>query len=240
MATDNEGSSDSNDIAEIIGNYTFLEKHGDIYKGYCPFCSSIMDSVCDSGDERLVVRPELKEWHCFQCGAGGSAEDFVELYNTKVLHRSNDYQSGAPVAVTVGPAPSSPPAAEESEEHPPLADDAAVFGHYISRLREVKGYQAVVIFDGSMNILAFDTAVGSEIDFHRINELFMSIVDSARSLYTDEMTAIDSGATMDSEAGIVIYSSMQFKEEPVHVIVLGSERRQLHLMKLRVEQLKKY
>jgi hypothetical protein len=195
----------------------------------------------NGGDERLFVRPELNEWYCFHCGAGGSAEDFVALYNAQVLHRSNDDLSRAPTTGAVGLTASEPPAAQQPEEVPPQADDASLFQHYISRLREVKGYQAAVIFDGSMNILGLDSTLGSEIDFRGLNELFMSIVDSARSLYRDGMTVIDSGVTMDSEAGMVIYSSMQFKEEePVHVIVLGSERRQLHLMKLRVEQLRKY
>lgn len=239
MATGKAVSPDSGDIVEIIGSYTFLERHGDIYKGYCPFCSSVMDSFCDSGDERLVVRPELNEWHCFQCGAGGSVEDFVELYNTKVLHRINDDQSSTQVTVRVRSSAGEQAATEEPEKLSPLSDGDAVFHHYISRLREVKGYQATAIFDGGMNILSLDTAMESEIDFGGLNELFIGIVDSARSLYTDEMTAIDSGVTLDSDAGIVIYSSMQFKEEPVHVIAVGSERRQLHLMKLLVEQLRK-
>jgi len=240
MATDNEGSSDPSDIAEIIGNYTFLEKHGKIYKGYCPFCDSLLGPFFNSSDERLVVRPELNEWHCFKCGAGGSAEDFVALYNTNVLHRSSDDQSVTPATGTVGSAASELPATKEREELPLLADDASVFHHYFSRLRDVKGYQAAAIFDGTMDILSLDSTVESEIDFRGLNELFMNIIDSARSLYRYDMTAIDSGVTMDSETGFVIYSAMQFKEEPVHVIVLGSERHQLHLMKLRVEQFKKY
>ena len=239
MAIDNDGSSDSSEITEIIGSYTFLEKRGNIYKGYCPFCNDIIGLFCDSSEERLIVRPELNEWHCFRCGAGGTAEDFVALYNTEVLHHSND-QTGAPATDTVEPAASKPPVAEEPEELPPLADQAFVFRHYFSRLREVKGYQAAAIFDGGMNILSHDSTVESEIDFRKLDELFMNIIDSARSLYRDDMTTIDSGLMMDSEAGMVIYSTMQFKEEPVHVIVLGSERRQLHLMKLQVEQLKKY
>jgi hypothetical protein len=237
MATDKEGSSE---IAEIIGNYTFLEKHGNIYKGFCPFCNSINGPFYNSSDEKLVIRPELNEWHCFHCGAGGSAEDFVALYNTKVLKRSTDDQSKAPATGTVGPAKSKHPATKEPEEPPPLADDASALHHYFSRLREVKGYQAAAIFDGSMDILSLDSTVESEFDFRRLNELFMNIIDSARSLYRDDMTTIESGVTMDSEKGIVIYCTMQFKEEPVHVIVLGSERRQIHLMKLLVDQLRKY
>ncbi len=240
MATDKEGSSDSSQIAEIIGNYTFLEKHGNIYKGYCPFCNSIIGPLYNSSDEKLVVRPELNEWHCFQCGAGGSAEDFVALYNSNVLNRSNDDQRSAPTTGTVEPDTNKLQAAEEAGELSPLADDSSVLHHYFSRLREVKGYQAAAIFDGSMDILSLDSTVESKIDYRRLNELFMSIIDSARSIYSDDMTTIDSGVTIDSEEGIVIYSTMQFKEEPVHVIVFGSERRQLHLMKLQVDQLKKY
>jgi len=232
MATGTDGSSDSSEIAKIIGNYTFLEKRGSIYRGYCPFCNS--------SEEKLAVRPELNEWHCFECGAGGSAEDFIALYNAKVLQRSSDDQSAATTTGTVGPAASALPAAEELGELPTLADDTSVFDHYFSRLREVKGYQAAAVFDGSLDILSLDSTVASEIDFRSLNELFMGIIDSARSFYREDMTAIDSWVTMDSEAGMVIYRSMQFKEEPVHVIVLGSDRRQLHLMKLKVEHLKKY
>ncbi|MBN2464804.1 DNA primase [candidate division WOR-3 bacterium] len=57
------------DIVQLIGGYVPLKKAGRYYKGLCPFHSERTPS--------FHVNPERQTYHCFGCGAGGTAINFV-------------------------------------------------------------------------------------------------------------------------------------------------------------------
>ena len=57
------------DIVELIGAQVRLKRSGRNYLGLCPFHSEKTPS--------FSVNPERGFFHCFGCGAGGTAFDFV-------------------------------------------------------------------------------------------------------------------------------------------------------------------
>ncbi|UCE86676.1 MAG: DNA primase, partial [Deltaproteobacteria bacterium] len=57
------------DIVELVGRYVTLRKAGRNYKGLCPFH--------DEKTPSFNVRPDHGTYHCFGCGEGGSAFDFL-------------------------------------------------------------------------------------------------------------------------------------------------------------------
>jgi len=57
------------DIVQLIGGYVPLKKAGRYYKGLCPFHSERTPS--------FHVNPERQTYHCFGCGTGGTAINFV-------------------------------------------------------------------------------------------------------------------------------------------------------------------
>ena len=57
------------DIVQLIGGYVPLKKAGRYYKGLCPFHSERTPS--------FHVNQELQTYHCFGCGTGGTAINFV-------------------------------------------------------------------------------------------------------------------------------------------------------------------
>jgi DNA primase len=60
------------DIVALIGSYVQLKKTGKYYRGLCPFHSERSPS--------FYVSPERQVFHCFGCGAGGTAITFVMRY----------------------------------------------------------------------------------------------------------------------------------------------------------------
>jgi DNA primase len=60
------------DIVELIGAYLPLKKVGRNYRGLCPFHSERSPS--------FYVSPERQSYHCFGCGAGGTAISFIMQY----------------------------------------------------------------------------------------------------------------------------------------------------------------
>lgn len=56
-------------IIDVIGSRVTLKKAGRNFKGLCPFHNEKTPS--------FMVSPERQTWHCFGCGKGGSAIDFV-------------------------------------------------------------------------------------------------------------------------------------------------------------------
>jgi len=57
------------DITSLVGEYVRLEKRGSEYWGCCPFHNEKTPS--------FHVVPDRKMYHCFGCGAGGSAITFL-------------------------------------------------------------------------------------------------------------------------------------------------------------------
>ncbi len=60
------------DIVELISGYVALKKVGRNYRGLCPFHVERSPS--------FYVSPERQSYHCFGCGAGGTAITFVMQY----------------------------------------------------------------------------------------------------------------------------------------------------------------
>lgn len=60
------------EIVELIGNYVKLKKVGRNYRGLCPFHAERSPS--------FYVSPDRQAYHCFGCGAGGTAITFVMEY----------------------------------------------------------------------------------------------------------------------------------------------------------------
>ena len=61
------------DIVELISRYITLKKHGKNYKALCPFHSEKTPS--------FVVTPARQTYHCFGCGAHGTAIGFLMEYD---------------------------------------------------------------------------------------------------------------------------------------------------------------
>jgi len=64
---------DAADLVALVGEKTKLRKTGSGWMGACPIHGGGSRTPCFS------VMPERGQWHCFQCGAGGDALDFLQL-----------------------------------------------------------------------------------------------------------------------------------------------------------------
>ncbi len=62
----------ANDIVDLVGSYLQLKRAGTSYRGLCPFHNEKTPS--------FHVNPGRQSFHCFGCGAGGSAFRFVMDY----------------------------------------------------------------------------------------------------------------------------------------------------------------
>jgi DNA primase len=67
-----EQISAASDIVEVISPHVVLKRAGGTFKGLCPFHNEKTPS--------FTVNPHRQRFKCFGCGAGGSAFDFVMLY----------------------------------------------------------------------------------------------------------------------------------------------------------------
>jgi DNA primase len=60
------------DIVDIIGSYLELKRSGANFKAVCPFHNDTTPS--------LLISPSKQIYHCFACGAGGDAIQFIMEY----------------------------------------------------------------------------------------------------------------------------------------------------------------
>ena len=70
--TSEENLKNSIDIVDIISNYIEVKKAGANFKANCPFHGEKTPS--------FVISPAKQIYHCFGCGAGGDAIEFVKEY----------------------------------------------------------------------------------------------------------------------------------------------------------------
>lgn len=56
-------------IVDVVSDYISLKKSGVNYKGCCPFHNERTPS--------FIVSPSKNIWHCFGCGKGGNAIQFI-------------------------------------------------------------------------------------------------------------------------------------------------------------------
>jgi DNA primase catalytic core len=61
------------DIVELVGRYVKLKRAGSNYSGLCPFHTEKTPS--------FSVSPSRNSYHCFGCGAGGSAIRFLQEHD---------------------------------------------------------------------------------------------------------------------------------------------------------------
>lgn len=64
---------DATDIVEVVGDALALKRKGREFVGLCPFHDDRNPSMC--------VVPHKQIFHCFVCGSGGNAIDFVMRYH---------------------------------------------------------------------------------------------------------------------------------------------------------------
>ena len=67
-----ENLKNSIDIVDIISNYIEVKKAGANFKANCPFHGEKTPS--------FVISPAKQIYHCFGCGVGGDAIEFVKEY----------------------------------------------------------------------------------------------------------------------------------------------------------------
>ncbi|WP_276355972.1 DNA primase [Cohnella caldifontis] len=119
------------DIAETVGRYVHLSKHGKYLKGLCPFHSEKTPS--------FTVTPEKQIFHCYGCGKGGNVIKFVmemegESFPEAVKRLAED--AGIPVNwETARPDEPSPRTKERQSLYEAHAYTAKLY-HYLLRNTE--------------------------------------------------------------------------------------------------------
>jgi DNA primase len=63
------------DIIEVVGRHVQIKKSGRNYMGLCPFHKERSPS--------FVVNEKEQTYHCFSCGAHGTASDFIANIDPK-------------------------------------------------------------------------------------------------------------------------------------------------------------
>lgn len=61
------------DLKKVVEFIVPLEKSGDRYNGYCPFCSN-------KGEPRFIYNANKAEWRCYECKSNGNVIDLVQQY----------------------------------------------------------------------------------------------------------------------------------------------------------------
>jgi DNA primase len=58
-------------IRQVVGEHVTLRRNGHLWSGLCPFHVESTPS--------FLVNTKTDSFHCFGCGATGTADDFVRL-----------------------------------------------------------------------------------------------------------------------------------------------------------------
>lgn len=74
---------DATDIVRVVGEHVSLRAKGREYVGLCPFH--------DDHDPSMCVVPHKQIFHCFVCGSGGSALNFVRKFHRMEFRESLEY-----------------------------------------------------------------------------------------------------------------------------------------------------
>ena len=73
LIDDRQRVLDATDIVQVVGEHVALQRKGREYVGLCPFH--------DDHKPSMYVVPHKQIYHCFSCGAGGNALDFLINYH---------------------------------------------------------------------------------------------------------------------------------------------------------------
>lgn len=74
---------DATDIVRLVGDHVALKPKGREYVGLCPFH--------DDHSPSMNVVPHKQIYHCFSCGAGGNAIDFVINYHRLTFREALEF-----------------------------------------------------------------------------------------------------------------------------------------------------
>lgn len=131
---------DANDIADLISDYVPLKKSGRNLLGLCPFHHEKTPSFSVSSEKQF--------YHCFGCGAGGRAIDFVmKMEHLDFVEAVRFLAQRAHIPVPENNSDKmARQTASEKEQLYALNREAAVFFH--NMLYSVKGDQAREYFTG--------------------------------------------------------------------------------------------
>ncbi len=145
-------------LVTIIDQYAYLVRTGDYYLGHCPVCHAV---------ERMVVRPNIGQWHCYGCGAGGDIIDFVraaEHVDTESARARVEAllaAEPAPAPLKAEPAPAQPEAEQASAgepftgQHEQSALDGlqqSALDGLLERLSGMKGFAGAAAFYGQIEV----------------------------------------------------------------------------------------
>jgi len=151
------------DLRQVIDLIVPLEKNGDIYDGYCPFCPT-------SHEPHFIYNAEKMAWRCNDCAAHGNVIDLVQKYNkvskqdakeiikkTVILLHKNSEQP-TPTADT-SPAKKDSIETDLVDETVEISEDDDISPSLIDEmtgmvmtLRNTKGYLGMVLSTDKRNI----------------------------------------------------------------------------------------
>lgn len=79
----NKTSITPEDLKQVVDLIVPLEKNGDVYDGYCPFCSN-------HNEPSFIYDPVKMKWNCHDCESYGYVIDLVQHYNKVSPQRAKD------------------------------------------------------------------------------------------------------------------------------------------------------